>query len=61
MKSLSHDRGANISQLAQKHFDEMEQLKRMHADEIQRLHSEHGVELKKATEGVVVSEQPVRM
>jgi hypothetical protein len=37
MKSLSFDRGTNIEQLAQAHYEEIEQLKRMHAYEMAKL------------------------
>jgi hypothetical protein len=37
MKSLSFDRGTNIEQLAQAHYEEIEQLKRMHAYQMAKL------------------------
>jgi hypothetical protein len=40
MKTLSCDRGANVEQLAQAHYDKIEQLKRTHAYQMEELRTE---------------------
>jgi hypothetical protein len=55
MKSLSCDRGNNIEQLTQAHYDEIEQMKRTHAYEKAKMSAEYGKMLRDCTDDNAVS------